>query len=82
MLNLSVFLFFLCASAVKPYCFCIVGGILPSIRRNDTAKNAAAATRETSAALAATAQPAAMQKCQFGGLLPHSRLPFRRKYCK
>ncbi|MBA3874929.1 MAG: hypothetical protein H0X30_37860 [Anaerolineae bacterium] len=43
------------------------------------AQNAAADTREPIAALAASAEPAAMQKCQFGGLLPYIRLPFRRE---
>ncbi len=62
--------------------FGMFGGSLPSIRRNDSANCAAAATSLTSAALAVIAEPAAMQKCQFGGLLPHSRLLFRRELCK
>ncbi|MBA3871504.1 MAG: hypothetical protein H0X30_20355 [Anaerolineae bacterium] len=30
---------------------------------------------------ATLAEPVAIQKCQFSGSLPHTRLPFRRNYC-
>jgi len=43
------------------------GGIFPYSRQHGTPKNAAAATREPSAALADTAELPASQKCQFGG---------------
>ncbi|MBA3874858.1 MAG: hypothetical protein H0X30_37495 [Anaerolineae bacterium] len=58
------------------------GGFLSYIRHAQMAKSAAADTREPTAALAATAEPSAVQKCQFGGSLPHIRLPFRRELCK
>ncbi|MBA3870564.1 MAG: hypothetical protein H0X30_15585 [Anaerolineae bacterium] len=59
--------------------FCSFSGSLPRIRRTGNANCAAADLAEPTAALAATAEHSAMQKCQFGGLLPHSRLPFRRE---
>ncbi|MBA3870575.1 MAG: hypothetical protein H0X30_15645 [Anaerolineae bacterium] len=54
--------------------------MLPYIRHAQMAQSAAADTREPAAALAASAEPAATQKCQFGGIDRASRLPFRRKY--
>ena len=68
-------------AAVKLHLYCTFGGSFPHIRCDDTANFAAADTRERGAALVASAEPAAMQKCQFGGLLPHIRPPFQRKYC-
>jgi hypothetical protein len=44
------------------------------------AEMAAAVTREHLAISVAVAELPAVQKCQFGGSLPHIRLPFRRKY--
>jgi hypothetical protein len=85
-----IFSAFLCVSAVNRLCIffafvlkwigiCTLGGNLPHIRQNGTGKNAAADTRELSAALALGSVRTAMQKCQFGGLLPHVRLPCRRE---
>ena len=58
------------------------GRLTPAHPPKRHSQNAAADIGELSAALADRSANSAMQKCQFGGSLPHIRLPFRRKYCK
>jgi hypothetical protein len=67
------------SSAVQLHVFCIFGDNSLCIRQSDNGNFRAAATRERSAALAAGSAKSADIKCQFGGLLPHIRLPFRRE---
>jgi hypothetical protein len=69
-LNLEMlFLCILCAFVVKRICiFLHGGGISRAIRR-------------TSVISADALEPAAMQKCQFGGITAASRQSFRREIC-
>ncbi|MBA3868623.1 MAG: hypothetical protein H0X30_05680 [Anaerolineae bacterium] len=71
-------------NSLKPLCIGLIAGDFrrTTILWQRHAQMAAVATRELPAISAAAAELPAATKCQFGGLLPHIRLPFRRKLCE
>ena len=60
---------------------CTFGGSLPSIRRIDISGGHTGTSRCTCVISALSAEPAAMQKCQFSGFSRASRPPFQREIC-
>ena len=70
------FPYFLCAFVVKMYCIQRHPPVHPLQWHP---KMSAADCSRVSTALAATAEPTAIQKCHFGGWLPHIRVTIQRE---
>ena len=62
-------------------CVCTFGGLLPFIRRTGISGGHTGTSRCIRAISALSAEPTAMQKCQFSGFSRASRPPFQRENC-